>query len=110
MTLADTSSGPDWVIWIVFAIFAIITVIFLSGHGSGLIAGYNTASKEEKEKYDKKKLCKVMGWGMMLISIILLVMAVGMNVLSESFVYVFLVVVIADCIIMIVLCNTICKK
>ena len=29
-----------------------LSAVFLSGHGSALIAGYNTASKEEKEKCD----------------------------------------------------------
>lgn len=31
------------------------------GKGSWLIAGYNTASKKEKEKYDEKKLCRAVG-------------------------------------------------
>lgn len=31
-------------------------IIFAFGKGGFLIAGYNTASKEEKEKYNKKRL------------------------------------------------------
>ena len=38
---------------IVFLIFA---VIFLMGKGDKLIAGYNTASEEEKKKVDIKRL------------------------------------------------------
>ena len=110
MTLGDKMTGPSWIIWIVFAIFAILTVVFFFGKGSGLIAGYNTAGKEEQEKYDKKKLNRVMGWGMAVISIMLLVMAIGINVLPAAFLYVFVVTCIVDCVAMIVLGNTICKN
>lgn len=41
---------------ILFHIFVIMGIIFLFGNGSFLIAGYNTADKKEKEKYDEKKL------------------------------------------------------
>ena len=38
----------------------LLGVVFAYGKGTGLIAGYNTATAEEKAKYDKKKLCKAM--------------------------------------------------
>lgn len=41
--------------------FAILGIVFLRGKGSFLIAGYNTASKAEKEKIDEKKLCRCVG-------------------------------------------------
>ena len=50
MKLADLSTGPDWILWIVFIIFAVLSIVLLLGHGSWFISGYNTASKEEKEK------------------------------------------------------------
>lgn len=40
----------------VAALFAVLSILLLSGKGSWLIAGYNTASPEEKAKYDSKKL------------------------------------------------------
>ena len=55
-----------------------ISAILLSGHGAWLIAGYNTASKEEKEKYDSKKLCRAVGTFMLLPA----VMTAGLGVLS----------------------------
>ena len=64
MKLADLATGSDWIVWIVFVIFAVLSIILLSGHGSWFISGYNTASREEKEKYDEKKLCRTMGIGM----------------------------------------------
>ena len=48
MTMMDTAHGPMWILWIVFAVFAVLSIVMLSGHGANLIAGYNTAGKEEK--------------------------------------------------------------
>ena len=45
-------------------LFVILGVVFFCGKGSFLIAGYNTASPEERAKYDEKALCRAMG-GMM---------------------------------------------
>ena len=73
MTLADTAHGSDWILWGVFAVFVILTIALLSGHGSKFISGYNTASKEEKARYDEKKLCRVYGIGMGVIAILLLI-------------------------------------
>lgn len=110
MKLIDKMNGPEWVMWVEAGIFILLTIIFLSGHGSGLIAGYNTASKEEQEQYDKKKLCRVMGFGMAVISICIIVMGLFETVLPASFVYVFLGIVIVDIIAIIVLSNTVCRK
>ncbi len=54
MTLNDISNGPDWIMWIGFAILAFMSIVLLTGHGAGLIAGYNTASKEEKANMTKR--------------------------------------------------------
>ena len=74
MKLADLSTGPDWVVYVGFIIFAVLSIVLISGHGSWLISGYNTASKEEKAKYNEKKLCRTMGIGMSVIAILLLIM------------------------------------
>ncbi len=36
-------------------------MFFSQGKGAFLIAGYNTASKAEKARYDEKTLCRFMG-------------------------------------------------
>ena len=54
MKLADLSTGPDWGVYVGFIIFAVLSIVLISGHGSWLISGYNTASKEEKAKYNEK--------------------------------------------------------
>ena len=52
------------IIWGIAVFMGILTVVLLMGKGSFLIAGYNTSSKEEKQEYDEKKLCRVVGGGM----------------------------------------------
>lgn len=42
-------------------VFLVMGVFLLFGKGSWLIAGYNTATPEEKAKYDRKKLCRATG-------------------------------------------------
>ena len=81
MKLADLATGSDWIVWIVFVIFAVLSIVLLSGHGSWFISGYNTASKEEKKKYDEKKLCRTMGVGMSIIAILALIMGLLENIL-----------------------------
>ena len=110
MKLADLASGPDWVVWIVFVIFAVLSIVLLSGHGSWVISGYNTASKEEKEKYDEKKLCRTMGIGMSIISILILIMGLFENVLPAFFVYIALGIILVNVVVIIILGNTLCRK
>lgn len=110
MTLKDISTGPNWIVWVVFCLFLIVSVILISGHGENLIAGYNTSSKEEKEKYNAKKLCRVVGSGMAVITVMILIMAIGQEVLPAAFATVFMIVTVVDCIVIIILTNTICKK
>ena len=89
---------------------AVLSIVLISGHGSWLISGYNTASKEEKAKYNEKKLCRTMGIGMSVIAILLLIMGVFENILPAFFVYIALGIILADVVIIIVLGNTICRR
>ena len=45
----------------VILLFLLLGVVFSLGKGAFLIAGYNTAPKAEKAKYDEKALCRFMG-------------------------------------------------
>ena len=110
MKLADVSSGADWIIWVVFAIFLVISIMLLSGHGSWFISGYNTAPKEEKVKYDKKKLCRTTGFGMAVIAVLILVMGLLEDVLPAGFAYISLGIVVVDCLVIVIVNHTICKK
>lgn len=110
MKLADISSGADWIIWVLFLIFLAISIILLSGHGSWFISGYNTASKEEKAKYDEKKLCRTTGFGMAVITVLILVMGLFEDVLPAGFAYISCGIVVFDCLMIIIAIHTICKK
>ena len=110
MKLADVSSGADWIIWVVFAIFLVISIMLLFGHGSWFISGYNTASKEEKAKYDEKKLCRTTGFGMAVITVLILVMGLFEDVLPAGFAYISCGIVVFDCLMIIIAIHTICKK
>ena len=48
----------DWVALFLFIgldlLLLVISIVLLCGRGSWLIAGYNTASEEERKKYDEK--------------------------------------------------------
>ena len=110
MTIKDISNGPDWIMWVVFAVLALMSIILLSGRGAGLIAGYNTASKEEKSKYDGRKLCRVAGAGISVITVLVLVMAIWAEIIPSVFIYIFQAITLIDCVVMIVLMNTVCKR
>ena len=46
---------------IIAAVFLLLGIALINGKGTFLIAGYNTASKERKEKIDDKKLSRFTG-------------------------------------------------
>lgn len=110
MKLADLSTGPDWIVYVGFVIFAVLSIVLISGHGSWFISGYNTASKEEKAKYNEKKLCRTVGIGMSVIAILILTMGLFENVLPAFFIYIALGIILADIVVIIVLENTICRR
>lgn len=60
---------------LVAASFLALGIVFSRGKGTSLIAGYNTASPEEKAKYDEKKLCKAMSRLMFVLALCWLVIA-----------------------------------
>lgn len=50
-------------------LFIILGIVFLSGKGAFLIAGFNTMPKSEQEKYDTVSMCKFMGKMMFLLAL-----------------------------------------
>ena len=49
------------VLIVIIILFLLLAIFLMYGKGSFLIAGYNTLSQEEKEKYDQKALCRSVG-------------------------------------------------
>ena len=55
---------------LIAAILGIMGLIILSGKGDMLIAGYNTASKEERERVNIKRLRLLMGGFMIVLALL----------------------------------------
>lgn len=109
-TLADVSTGPDWLLYVMVALFAALSLLLMAGKGAWLIAGYNTVSEKEKQTYNEKLLCRVVGGGMAVLTAALLFMAIFEDALPASFSIVFGILTIVVCIVIIVLENTVCRK
>ena len=111
MTLKDISQGPaKAILWIIFSLLFVISIIFLSGHGSGFIAGYTPASKEDKERINQKRLCRIVEAGPLPIAGLIPVMYVFFYTLPSFFVYIFVSFTLLDAVMIIVLANTKTKK
>ena len=67
----------------IVAFFVLLGFLFRKGKGAFLIAGYNTASKAEREKIDETKLCKHMSRLMFILAACWLIIALS-AVFSEN--------------------------
>lgn len=104
---------------VLILIFLVISVVLLSGHGAFLIAGYNTSSKKDRQKYDEKKLCRATGVLTLLITVLLIALTI-LSALTETgkinksdlipFAIVFVAAIIIGVIFMIYYTNTHCYK
>lgn len=91
---------------IIASVTLIISIVIAIGKGDGLIAGYNTASKEEKAKVNIKRL-------RLLTSILLLLVSVFVIVLpnmTQKQQYIMIAGYIIVTFIFLFLANTWCKK
>lgn len=63
------------VLWIVTGIalgpMFIISAVLLTGHGSSLVAGYNTMPSGEQKKWKEKTLCRFVGAMLLVFSLLL---------------------------------------
>ena len=96
-------------LWGIVILFAILSALLLSGKGSFLIAGYNTASEKEKAHYDEKKLCRVTGGGLALITLLLFINALVGFDLPGGLEGIFPLGIVVICIGIVIASNTICK-
>lgn len=93
------------IMYILAGLMFILSIMLLSGRGSWLIAGYNTMSKQEQNKYDRKKLTRATG--MMLIITSIAMLALGFSLINAI---VFLIVIFVSVIITIIYTNIYCLK
>jgi len=62
-----------WIIVGIIALpFIVMAIFLLNGKGAFLIAGFNTMSADEKAAYDKKALCKAVGWLLLILTVLML--------------------------------------
>ena len=96
-------------IWMIVAasLLAILGIVILSGRGDKLIAGYNTAPKEEKAKYDVKRLRLIFGSLFLLMAPACFIFRVK-DPLSAQFSFGSLVILL--CVVAVILGNTWAKK
>ena len=91
------------VLIIVALVCAVMGILVLIGKGDNLIAGYNTASKEERERYDIKRLRGLIG-GLMIVLAPLLLLMIGKE--SMAAIWSFCGIVLVLCIVVVILANT----
>ena len=77
------------VLIIVAAILLIMGIIILVGKGDNLIAGYNTASKEEKSQYNIKRLRGLIG-GILVVLAPMMLLLLGKETLAATLSFVVL--------------------
>lgn len=95
------------VVIILAAIMLIMGIVILVGKGDYLIAGYNTASKKEREQYNVKRLRGLIG-GFLLIMAPVMLLLLSDESLVAGFSFVALTLLL--CIVLVVLANTWAKK
>ena len=95
------------VLIVITAILLIMGIVILVGKGDNLMAGYNTASKKEREEYDVKRLRYLVG-GLLIILAPMTFFLLGEETMTAGFAYVALTIIL--CIIVVILANTWAKK
>lgn len=91
---------------IIVAVFIILGIVFFKGKGAFLIAGYNTAGREERAKYDEKTLCRFMGKLMFVLAGCTVVIILG-NVLEQmALVWCGIALILVICFAAIIYANT----
>ena len=95
------------VLIILAAIFLIMGIIVLIGKGDNLIAGYNTASKEERSQYNVKRLRGLIG-GLLIVLAPMMLLLLGDESFAATGAFFGLTLVLT--IVVVILANTWAKK
>ena len=96
------------IVLIVLAVlFLIMGIIVLIGKGDNLIAGYNTASKEERSQYNVKRLRGLIG-SLLIVLAPMMLLSLREESLAASGSFAGLTLVL--CIVVVILANTWAKK
>ena len=96
-----------FVLIVVAAILVIMGILILIGKGDNLIAGFNTASREEKAQYHVKRLRGLIG-GLLIVLAPMMFLLLREETMEAMWSFVALAFVL--CIVVVVLANTWAKK
>ena len=86
------------------AVITVLSIFMLTGRGSFLIAGFNTMSSDEKARYNKKALCRLIG--SVLLPTGLFMPFFLIDSIIYWFVWAYCAVVIGTCVFVIIYVNT----
>lgn len=95
---------------IIDIIFVISAILILIGKGDFLIAGYNTSSKEKKEKVNVKRLRLVIGGFLIIVALLLplpFFIDKGENALAHI---ITIITILVMTVVLLILSNTWCIK
>ncbi len=95
------------VLIILAALFLIMGIIILIGKGDNLIAGYNTASEEERSQYNIKRLRGLVG-GLLVVLAPMMVLLLKEETVSATFSFVSITSFV--CIVVVILANSWAKN
>ena len=101
---------PMWLCWTVVGLLVVFSLILLAGKGSCLIAGYNTSNREKKQKYNEKRLCRVVGAGMGILATIIGIATFYRFELPPFLSWIIPWGILGTIVIVEVLASTICKR
>ena len=91
---------------LVGCLFILLGIMLSLGKWSFLIAGFNTMSKEEKEKYDVLALCKFMGKLMFIIAFSVLLFILSRLLMTNVLLYIGVGIVIVSVVFTVIYANT----
>lgn len=94
--------------FILYVVLAILAIAFWNEKGSWLFAGYNTMSDKEKQKYDHKKLCRVMSCSVGIVDLFLIISHILSD--NEKIENIFTILGIIVVVVTVILANTVCRK
>ena len=95
------------ILLLIAAAIAIMGIVILIGKGDKLISGYNTASEEEREQYNIKRLRGLIG-GLLIVLAPMVFFMLGEETMAATGAFVVLTLILS--IIVVILANTWAKK
>ena len=94
------------IVYILAALFLITGILVIMGKGDNLIAGYNTASEEERAAYNIKRLRALVGG--LLVAEVPMMFLLGKESMTASFS--FMAFTLVACFVVVILANTWAKN